>query len=179
MMNITPYKQTFSHSCLVADFLMILKEKYKTEFSSKDEEDILINGMKRIYSFYIVGVPKEFFKKYGKKVNIAVDNKYFTNVLIKDFNDKTNFNIYHNKITIAYIRELLKKTSLICHIDDNYFGDYSHVSHFIVLEEAANKKIRIIDPMTGKKGLISDKKLEESILSLKKHIKMCPLLFYL
>ena len=98
---------------------------------------------------------------------------------INDFNDKNNFNIYRKKITISLIKELLKEKPVICHIDDNYLGDYSHASHFIILERATNKKILIVDPMKGRKSLISDKKLEESILSLKKHIKMCPLLFYL
>lgn len=179
MANLTPYKQTLSHSCLAADFLMLLKEKYNISFNNKNEEDILIRGMKRVYPFYVVGIPKEFYKKYGKKINIAVDNKYFTNILIKSFKDKKNFNIYHHKITISYIKELLKEKPIICHIDDNYLGDYSHASHFIILEKATDKKIRIIDPMTGKKSLISDKGLKDSILSLKKHIKMCPLLFYL
>ncbi|MDP2925569.1 MAG: hypothetical protein Q8N99_04305 [Nanoarchaeota archaeon] len=179
MRNINPHKQTLSHSCLVADLLMLLKEKYNISFDFNDESDILIRGMKRTYPFYVVGIPKEFFKKYGKKVNIVVDNKYFTNILINGFKDKKNFNIYHNIVTINYIKGLLKERPIICHVDDNYLGDYSHASHFIILEKASTKKITIIDPMSGKRSLISDKKLEESILSLKKHIKMCPLLFYL
>lgn len=178
-MTIVPYKQTFTHSCLVADFLMLLKNKYNISFNEKDEEEILIKGMKRIYPFYVIGIPRAFFNKYNKKINIVVDNKYFTNFLIDGFNDKNNFNVYHNKITIRYIKELLKENSVICHIDDNYLGDYSHASHFIILENSTDKRITIIDPMNGKRTFISDEKLEKSIQSLKKHIKMCPLLFYL
>ena len=177
--EILPYKQSLSHGCLVADFLMLLKAKHGTNFSEKDEVQVLLKGMKRTHLFYIVGISKEFFNRYKRKVNVIVDNKYFTNILIKGFNDRNNFNILHNKITIPLIRELLKKQPLICHIDDNYLGDYSHASHFIILEKATNKKILIVDPMSGKKSLISDKKLHDSILSLKKHIKMCPLIFYI
>jgi hypothetical protein len=55
---------------------MLLKNKYKIPFTNKQEEEILIKGMSRSYPFYVVGIPKEFFKKYGKKINIIVDNKY-------------------------------------------------------------------------------------------------------
>lgn len=177
--EILPYRQSLSHGCLAADFLMLLRAKYGTAFSEKDEGQILLKGMKRTYPFYVVGIPKEFFKRYKKRVNILVDNKYFTNILVKSFKDRNNFNIQHKKITIPLIKELLKKRPMICHIDDNYFGDYSHASHFIILEKAMNDKILIIDPMSGKKSLVSGKRIYNSILSLKKHIKMCPLLFYL
>ena len=177
--EILPYKQSLSHGCLAADFLMLLKAKYGTNFNEKDEDQILLKGMKRTYPFYVVGITKEFFNRYKKKINIIVDNKYFANILVKGFKDRNNFNIQHKKITISLIRELLKEQPIICHIDDNYLGDYSHASHFIILEKATNKKVLIVNPMSGKRSLISDKKLYDSILSLKRHIKMCPLLFYL
>lgn len=179
MEKIIPYKQTYSHSCLVADFLMLAKSKYGIKFGPIEEQEILIKGMKRKYAFYVVGIPKEFYNKFKKKINLVVDNQYFTDVLIKEFKDKKNFNIYQHKINSKFIRELLKENSLICHIDDNYFGDYSHASHFIILEKATEKNIQYIAPMTGKKGFVSDKKLDEAILSLKNHIKMCPLIYYL
>lgn len=177
--SIVPYKQTLSHSCLVADFLMLLEQKYEITFNKKDEVKLLIDGMNRKYLFYVVGCPTEIFEKHKKKIGIVVDNKYFTDVLIKEFNDKENFNIFHEKINTKTIGRFLEKGPLICHIDDNYLGDYSHASHFIILDKMTDKMITIVDPMTGKRGSISHKKLEDSINSLKNHIKMCPLLFYL
>jgi hypothetical protein len=88
--EILPYKQTLSHGCLAADLLMLLKMKYGTDFRENDEANILLSGMKRMYPFYVVGVPKEFFNKYRRKISIIVDNKYFTNVLVKGFKDKNN-----------------------------------------------------------------------------------------
>jgi hypothetical protein len=176
--DIQPYKQEFSHSCLVADFLMLLNKKYDIKFNKKDEGEILLKGMDKKYPFYVVGIPKEINNKYKQPINIIVDNKYFTDTLIKSFNDKTNFNIICKQITTQLIRDLLKEHPLICHIDDNYLGDYSHASHFIVLESAIDKKISIVDPIDGKRKLMSDKDLRDSIFSLKTHIKMCPLLFY-
>ena len=176
--GILPYRQSLSHGCLAADFLMLLREQYRLKFSEKDEVQLLLNGMRRTYPFYVVGISQEFFNRYQKGVNIVVDNKYFTDILIKSLKDRKNFNIYHQKITIHLIKELLNEGPIICHIDDHYLGDYSHASHVIILERATDKKILIVDPMNGKKSLISDKKLEDSILSLKKNIKMCPLLLY-
>ena len=177
--KIIPYKQFFSHSCLAACFFMLLQKQKDFNFDEKIEKEILINGMKRIYPFYAVGVPKEIFNKFKTKITIIVDNKYFTNSLIKSFKDKRNFNIVHKKITIQLIKELLKDKPLICHLDNNYLGDYSQCSHFLVLEKATHKKILLIDPFSGKKRFISVKKLEQAILSLKNHVKMCPLLYCL
>ena len=164
-MEIKPYKQSLSNSCLVAAFLMLLESEHKIEFSKKEEEEIVMKGMNRKFSFYIVGVPKEFFYKYKKRINIVVDNKYFTNVLIKEFKDKKNFKIVHEKITIDLIKKLILKQPVICHIDDNLLGDYSHASHFIVIEKATDKNFMIIDPWSGKRKLISSNKLISSFFS--------------
>lgn len=177
--EILPYAQSLSHGCLAADFLMLLQEKYGINFTEKDEVQILLSGMKRTYPFYVVGITKEFFKSYKRKINIVVDNLYFTGILMESLNDTNHFNIYHRKITLSLIKELLLEQPVICHVDDHYLGDYSHASHFIILEKATSKQIVIVDPMYGKRCLISDEKLGDAILSLKKHIKMCPLLFYL
>ncbi len=180
MKHIKPYKQTFTHSCLVVDFLMILNHKYNIQINKKIEEEILIKGMKRKYPFYVVGIPSEIQKRFRKKINILVDNKYFANALTESFNDKRNFSILHKKITLNLIKKHLNREQLlICHVDDNFFDDYSHASHFIILEKIKNNNIIVVDPMDGKRKSISQKKLMESIFSLKKHIKMCPLLYYL
>lgn len=177
--HIIPYKQSLSHSCLVADFLMLFKAKYGIEFDINDESDLLLKGMDRKYAFYVVGCPKAINEKYNKRIGIVVDNQYFTDILIKEFKDKENFNIYHQKVNLKTIKRLIEKRPLICYIDDNYLGDYSHASHFIILERMTDKMIQIIDPFTGKRSSISHKKLENSVQSLKDHIKMCPLLYYL
>jgi len=179
MKLVTPYRQTLSHSCLIACFLMLLNSRYDINFSSKDEENLSLKGMSRKHPFFVVGMVKEIFKKYKKKINLVVNNRYFTNILIKLIKDKKNFNVHYRKIDIATIKALLKKNALICHIDNNHLGDYSHSSHFIVLEKDSGKRVTIIDPLAGKRRLISYKKLEESIKSLRGHVKMCPLLFYL
>lgn len=176
-MTITPYKQTFSHSCLVTCFLMLLKDKYNINFTAKDEEKVLLKGMSRQYPFYVSGIPQEVFNYFKKKIIIDVDNKFFTKILAKS--TKRGITVKHHKITTQHIRTLVNTSPVICHIDDNYFGDYSHASHFIIIEKATEKRFQIVDPMHGTKSWISNKKLESSILSLKKHIKMCPLLLYL
>ena len=88
---IKPQKQSLSQSCLVANLLMLLNHTYKIPFTEKDEEEILIKGMNRKHSLNVVGVPQEFYNKYKKRLTIIVDNKYFTDVLIKAFNNKKAF----------------------------------------------------------------------------------------
>lgn len=175
-MDIIPYKQTLTHSCLVASFLMILKAQNKIDFTDADEQEVALKGSRRIYSSYMVGISSEIAKKYGKKIQIFADNKYFTKILQESFKDK-KVTVTHHPITLDLIKKLLEQGPLICHIDDNALGDYSHASHFIVLVKATESMITIADPWTGKKKRISNKTLEEAIFKLKTHIKMCPLLF--
>lgn len=172
---IVPYKQTLSHSCLAACMLMLRRK----QFTEIEEQDLAVSGSKRMHKFYAAGIPLEFVKKFDSKVAIYVDNKYFANVLEEKLSQDSRLHVVHKKITQSLIRDLLKKDSLICHIDDHSLGDYSHASHFIVLERATDKFIHIIDPWLGQRRKISIVKLEESISDLKNQIKMCPLLFSL
>ncbi len=174
-MVITPYKQTLSHSCLAACFLMLYGEK----FTESDEHELALNGSKRIYPFYVVGIATEFVRKFDCKITIYADNKHFTSILQKSFMRETRVSVAHKKITQVFIAELLKRQSIICHIDDHALGDYSHASHFIVLEKTTEKFITILDPWSGDKKRITMAKLEEAISDLKNQIKMCPLLFTL
>ena len=175
-MAIEPYKQSLTHSCLVACFLMLLKEAKGIIFSATTEQNICLKGCQRSYPFYVVGVSIEVAKFFNVRIQVIADNTYFAGVLRKNFN-KELFDVDHDKITIPLIRRLLNKGPLICHIDDHFLGDFSHVSHFIVLEKCTEKTIVVIDPYAGKQRFMKDIQLESAIHSLKKHIKMCPLLF--
>ncbi|MDQ5954753.1 MAG: hypothetical protein QG583_681 [Patescibacteria group bacterium] len=172
-MAIVPYQQTLTHSCLAACFLM-LQEKNFTEI---DEKELAMNGSSRKYPFYMVGISAEFIKKYDGKITIYADNNFFTATLQKGITGDKKINVIHKKIDMHLISKLLKKKPIICHIDDHALGDFSHASHFIILEKESEKFITIIDPWNGKKYKISKTKLTEAISDLKNHIKMCPLLF--
>ena len=178
-MNLVFYKQTFTHSCLVACFLMLLKATQGIEFDGKIEERILTKGTKRIHPLYVVGISKEIAKKFNLKISVIADNKYFTKVLIHSFADSENFSVFHQKVTIPQITQLLSRNLLICHIDNYYLNGATHESHFILLEKLTNKGIKTYDPLVGKRRFLTFGKLEKSILSLKTLIKMCPLLIYL
>lgn len=175
-MAIEPYKQSLTHSCLAACFLMLLQEQKGIEFDSLIEQDICLKGSQRSYPFYVVGLPVEIAKTFHIRIQVLVDNKYFAGILSKAFNKKS-FDVEHQKITILLLKKLLQQGPLICHIDDHFIGNYSHASHFIVLEKCRKNNIVIIDPYTGKRKLMKDVQLNEAIQSLKKRIKMCPLLF--
>lgn len=177
-MDVIPYRQSLSHSCLVACFLMVLKAQYGIEFTEADEQRLALKGSNRIHPFYVAGVPVEIAKEFEKDIQVYVDNKFFTNVLTeKAFAGVKQMHAIHKPITIELIKELLAEKPLICHVDTHGLGDYSHSSHFIVLERMAGSMIVIVDPWTGKKKKITEKTLVNMITSLKTEVKMCPLLF--
>ncbi len=86
---------------------------------------------------------------------------------------------YSKGSTTTNILGLLKESPLICHVDIYSLGERFHQSHFILIERISKKRIVIIDPASGKRHYFSLVKLEEAIVSLKKHLKMCPFLFSL
>lgn len=175
-MQIKPYKQTLTHSCLVASFLMILEAEKNQKFTKKDEQELTLKGSQRTYSFYMTGIATEIAKKYNTKITFLADNKFFTNILKNSLENK-NISVRHQKITLDLICKLLEKNVLICHIDIHGLGDYSHSSHFIVIEKVKGNFFTIIDPWSGDKKNISKKTLLKAILELKNNVKMCPLLF--
>lgn len=175
-MEIKPYQQSLTHSCLVASFLMILEAEKNKTFTKEKEQQLALKGSQRTYPFYVVGITSEIAKEYKTGIHVFADNKFFTNVLKNAFKDK-NIVVNHEKVTTSLVRKLLVKNHLVCHIDTHGLGDYSHSSHFIVIEKAKGKFFTIIDPWNGKRKNISEKTLENAIFELKNNVKMCPLLF--
>lgn len=175
-MAMVPYKQTLTHSCLAACFLMLQEQE---KFTEADEHELALQGSRRTYPFYVVGIPMEFTKKFNRKLTVYVDNKYFASTLQKAFLSDKRINIIQEQITQPLIKALLEKKSVICHIDDHVLGDYSHASHFVVLEKATEKSISIIDPWSGERKKISSNTLQQAIEDLKTQVKMCPLIYSL
>lgn len=178
-MDVIPYRQSLTHSCLVACFLMVMKAQYGVEFTAEDERRLALKGSDRNHPFYVAGVPVEVAREFKKDTRVYVDNKFFANVLSKAFVGMTQMHVVHKPITIGLIKELLTDRPVICHIDTHGLGDYSHSSHFIVVERAAGSMIHIVDPWTGRARKVTEKTLEKAILSLKTEVKICPLLFLL
>ena len=172
-MAVTPYKQTLTHSCLAACFLMLQGK----QFAEIDEQELAQKGSSRNYPLYVVGIPTEFVKKFDGKIKIYADNNFFATSLKKAFIGNKEISVIHKKINIPLIADLLNENPIICHIDDHALGDYSHSSHFIILEKATEEFVYIIDPWSGKRNKISKSKLNEAIDDLKNHVKMCPLIF--
>ncbi len=177
-MEIVPYRQSLSHSCLVACFLMMLQARYGIQFTERDEQRLALMGSRRIHPFYVAGIPVEIAREFKKDIVAYVDNKFFTQVLQQQsFDTSSHMRAEHKPITIELIQEELAKHPLICHVDTHGLGDYSHSSHFIVLERLAGKMVVIIDPWTGVKRKIAQRTLMGAIESLKSEVKMCPVLF--
>lgn len=178
-MRLNPYKQSFTHSCLVACFLMLLYIRKGVRIEEKLEQEVYLEGTKRTNRLYVVGITKEISKRFKAEIEIFVDNKYFTEVLKEFFTGQKDISVYQQKITLNFLLKLLKVTPLVCHVDIYSLGERFHQSHFILLERISGKKIVVIDPACGKRRYFSLMKLEEAIISFKRHLKMCPLLFSL
>lgn len=171
-MEVHPLKQQFYHSCLVTSLLMISQ---MTDQSM--EERIFTEGEKRRFNYYLSGILESFVDNTMLSVELTVDNKFFAEELIKNqFKKNKRIKIKQEKVTVKLIKQLLLTQPLIINLDNKFLGDFSHSSHYVVVEKIiANGKLQLIDPLTGGKKILTEEKLEEAILSLKTHIKMCPL----
>lgn len=169
-MDITPLKQKFYHSCLITSLMMISKMN-----DQSIEERVFMEGEKRHHAYSLRGFLESFADNTMLSMEVIVDNKSFAEDISKPNNK--NIKVRQEKITLALIKKILETQALIIHLDDNVLGDYSHASHFVVVEKLMpNGKFQVIDPMTGGRRILSEEKLQNSIDSLKSYIKMCPLI---
>lgn len=167
------FKQKFYHSCLVTSLLMISGAE-----NQELEEKIFFEAEKSDFDFYLNSILASFVKNTGKSLNVFVDNKFFSEKLFNNLKKYSNkIIIVHKPINSDLIIETLNIGPFVIHIDDNYLGDYSHASHFVVANSIRKDgKLEILDPADGKRKYLSMEKLLESVNSLKKHIKMCPVI---
>ncbi|MFH1855112.1 MAG: C39 family peptidase [bacterium] len=171
---IKTYKQKFYHSCLVTSLLMA------GNLGQKLEEKIFFDGEKREYYYYLDSVLASFAQNTDKSVQMLVDNEILTSILQKSlakFEDRIT--IEQKPINARLVAEIVQNKPVVIHLDDNYLGDYSHASHFVVVSSFEDGKFEIIDPVDGKVKYLSDAKLNGAFESLKNHIKMSPEIIYI
>lgn len=171
-MEICSLKQRFYHSCLVTSLLMI------SEMTDQSiEERVFTEGEKRRFDYYLSGILESFVDNTMLSVEVLVDNKPYTDELTKSQNKKNKrIKIRNEKISISLIKKLVAIQPIIVHIDDNFVGDYSHASHFVVVAALRpDGKFEIADPWDGKRKFLTEEKLWNAITSLKDQLKMCPI----
>lgn len=151
-----------------ACFLILIKKK----ISLKAELKLLIGGFKRNRDTYSAGIIKEFVSKYNKKVKVYIHSKYFFKKL--KWLVGSNIQLEHNKISLELIDKL--EFPFILYIDDRILRRSAHWPHFVVVERKHKNRFVLIDPWDGKRKWLTEKKLMKAILSLKNHLKFCPLL---
>lgn len=140
------------------------------------EQRIFFEGEKRKLNNYVSSMLFSFIDNTKLSIEVIVDNKYFAESLSGELKrQQKSIKILQQKVTPSLIDKMLEKSEIILHIDDNYLGDYSHASHFVVIERKIGDKYSLIDPVSGTRKTISVVKLEASLISLKNHIKMCPI----
>jgi len=169
--TITPLKQRYYHGCLVTSLLMLTK---MTDQSI--EERIFFEGEKRDYDLYLNSTLVSFVDNTKLTIEVIADNKYFANELTSTLKRyRKSIVVSQQKVSAKLIAKLLETSAVILHIDENSLGAYSHSSHYVVVEKnLPSGNFQIFDPMTGRGKVLTPEKLDTAILSLKNHLKMCP-----
>ena len=172
MMKNRTYTQTNFESCLPVCLLLLTNKK----FSKLGELNLTIAGIKASRTSYAIGMLDIFTKKYKLYIDVYVDNKYFLKVLNKELLRLNNryINLAHKTINKKTI--MLEPTPYILYVDHHDLGVYSHVPHFIIVSKKSGNNFIIFDPWTGKRKKVNLKLINKSVVSLKNHIKYCPLL---
>lgn len=163
-MKLITYTQTSCESCLPVCLLTL----GEIEISREKELQLLFDGLSGLKDSYAFGVLEAFVKTYNKEVTLFVDNKYFTNFLIKKSNSP--------QITVVYKPVNLEfETPFIVYLDSQVLGGYSHAPHFVIVEKIVGDICQIIDPWEGKRRRVKKEVSLASINSLKNYLKYCPL----
>ena len=164
-----PYKQTSSQSCLSVCLLTCIDQ----DINVNNELELLYEGLKTTDP-YSVSVIRAFVKKYGKNVNIYVDNNYYRTELHDKFGTKQISFIYE-KITQKFLERLVSPPYIVYINTNTLLGTWDYSLHFVIVESITDKFFSIIEPATGKRMKVSKKKLLESITVLKDRVHYCPL----
>lgn len=146
------------------------------EKNQEIEKKIFFDGEVRDYDFYLTAIMASFAKNTDHKLQVLVDNSFLAEKLTKGLkNLKDKIEIIHKAITIDLVEELVKEQPVVVHLDDNFLGDYSHASHFVVLSSIREDgRYEVIDPADGKSKFLTPNQLMSAVLSLKTYLKMSP-----
>lgn len=165
---IVPYRQTTCETCLPVCLLTISG----VSFTQNDETTLLIEGITRIRDNYALGIVDYFSSKFVQNVQVIVDNKYYCGYLGSQLRNN-RVKLQYQKITLSLLSSLPKP--YIINVDHNLLGAYEHTPHFVAIISEQKNDFTLFNPWTG---IISRKKKQtvfNAILSLKKYIKICPL----
>ncbi|MDP2741540.1 MAG: hypothetical protein Q8O66_02565 [bacterium] len=158
-------KQSTYETCL-ASCLLMMAGKIK-----KDEIEIWKRGWK---FNYLIGQLNYVSKKYNKKIEAYVENKYYFNQLQKQRGK--GIKLVNKKIDVQLLSSLLESGEVIIYLDCYYFQKILHAPHFMVALRQNKNFIEIIDPFDGKLKKISVSTIKKGINSLRNHLKYSPVL---
>ncbi len=163
-----PYKQTSSQSCLSVCLLTCIDEK----ITQKKELELLYEGLETTDP-YSVSVVRAFIKKYNRPATIYVDNNYYKTELDERFGTD-NLRFVHKKVDNKLLESL--NTPYIVYTNTHtLLGSWDYSPHFVIVESMTEKFFTIIEPGSGKRMKVSNRKLLESVKVLKDRVHYCPL----
>lgn len=158
-------KQSTYETCLSCCLLMMAGK------TRKDEIEIWKHGWK---FNYLIGQLNYIARKYGKRIEAYVENKYYLSQLQKQ---KCNsIKLLNKKINTKLLIKLLEKGKVIVYIDCYYLQKVLHAPHFVVAVRQVKDDIEIADPFDGEIKRIPIRVVNRAISSLRNHLKYSPVL---
>lgn len=173
IMKIQNYAQTTFETCLAVDLLQLTEKKI-----SKDAELRIINyAMNFSKDNFTIGHLDFVAKNYSLEFDFYVDNNWFLN-FIKKFKFSNKINIFHKKIDLNLINNLIKISPVIVYVDSFALWKITHAPHFIIVIQQTKEGYKIYDPWDGKIRAISSDVLLKGIIDLRNLLKYCPQLIH-
>ncbi len=163
MGNCMTYRQNTIQSCLSTCL------RYVSKIKKKEEDNILINGLKVTRNDFALGHLDYLSRKFGKKINYFVESKPFSKFL-KRINRNKKIKITSKRIDLKFILKSLRKGLIIVYLDSYYLKNSRlskvHTPHFVVVIKKQGDKLKILDPWDGKEKLVNEEVFMIAVRSL-------------
>ena len=165
-MDIKPYKQTTFETCLAVCLMLMagIKPTYKRE--------VQICKMGRGFNF-AKGQLNYLARNLGKDLAVFVDNKTYFRKFKRDLHKKIV--AQNEKIDLRMLKSKLINGPVIIYLDSYYLHKEIHYPHFVLSFDSHRNRIQIMDPWIGKIKWIPEQKIKKGIISLRNHLRFCPL----
>lgn len=163
-----PYQQTSSQSCLA----VCLLQNIDVDITPEKELELLYEGLKTTDP-YAISVVSACVKKYGRRVQVFVDNNYYRNHLESAYGS-ADLTFVHAKIGVTFLENLAPP--YIVYINTHtLLGSWDYSPHFVTIESMTDKFFTILEPISGTRMKVSKVKLVNSALVLRDRLHYCPL----
>lgn len=165
-------KQKTCEGCLPASLLTLINKKG----TLKAELSLLMGGFKRTRESYALGILDEFSHKFEANVTVYVDNGRYLKQALKII-DNPRIMLRQAKIDRKFLDRIDRP--FILSLDAFSLHKDVHWPHYVIIEVSSNGFFSIIDPWNGQRRNFDKAKALKGIISLRNHLKFCPIVIKL